>query len=653
MSPDAARSLRLMGTMAALSKLDSPVEPRSFSVIGARDSGQAETPTYVIYVRDGDRQRGQWGRVFLQTEMKDGSFRIVTARSGRIDSAGEQSELVLSDVALTTLPGIKSWGQGEYTTERLDQWRIILETGRKELLNSLRQDDAEVRLNEMGWNALSAQVAAKTDSENREAAILLHKRLALSMSSLLFSFFGAALGMRVRKGGRGIGVLLSVLTMLFYYLVMLAGEQLARTGTTTPFVGTWLASFMIAICCLALMVAGRRNFLWRSRKARQTRESALTGSKLKWIRSRDVKLRLLSFPSLMDVDVLRTITLSFMLSFISLIAIFLIFTLFELWRFIVAQGIRLGMVGEYLLFLLPLVSVQLLPPSVLIAMLTTYALIARRNEAIAWWSSGQSIYRLMVPGLFFAVGVAACLWIVQERLMPQANIRQDAVRTQIRGGVSRATVGYDRQWLASTDTERLYSYQYEESGTLENPVLYDFNSGGVHLERIVSGQSAHWSAGGQLELYGAVSLGLQDKKTGWSNQGIMKLDLMEEQGVFKPAIDKPSYLSAKSLSDYIISAGKRGAITTIQEVALQKKYAGPFGVLVMALIGMPLALSFGRRSTIIALCLAIALGLIFWAATGGFQQMGEYGLLPPVVAAWSPILIFAASGIYILFRTRT
>jgi lipopolysaccharide export system permease protein len=73
----------------------------------------------------------------------------------------------------------------------------------------------------------------------------------------------------------------------------------------------------------------------------------------------------------------------------------------------------------------------------------------------------------------------------------------------------------------------------------------------------------------------------------------------------------------------------------------------------MALIGMPLALSFGRKNTIIALCLAIVLGLLFWAATGGFQQMGEYGLLPPIVAAWSPLIIFAAVGLYLLFRART
>jgi lipopolysaccharide export system permease protein len=267
LAPDAARSLRYVSTRAMLYKLDSPVEPRSFSVIGARDTQSADTPVYVIYVRDGDRQSGQWGRVFLHTENKDGSIRIVTARSGRIDSGGEQSELVLSDVALTTLPGMQAWGHGEYTTERLEQSRIVLETGRKKLLDSLRQGDEATRLSEMGWGELSAFAASKSALESREASTLLHKRLALSLSPLVFAFLGATLGMRVRKGGRGMGVLLSVLSMLAYYLIMLAGEQLARAGTVFPWVGGWMASFVTLVSGVILLLAGRGNLLSRASAA--------------------------------------------------------------------------------------------------------------------------------------------------------------------------------------------------------------------------------------------------------------------------------------------------------------------------------------------------------------------------------------------------
>jgi LPS export ABC transporter permease LptG len=613
-----------------------------------------DTPIYVIYVRDGDQQHGQWGRVFLYSEMKDGSIRIVTARSGRIDSGGEKSELVLNDVALTTLPATDAWGKGEYATERLEQSRFVLETGRKRLLDSLHQEDEATRLNEMGWSALYAYVISKSNVEGREAGTLLHKRLGLSLSPLLFAFLGATLGMRVRKGGRGIGILLSVLAILLYYLVMLAGEQLARAGTVPPFVGGWLASFMTVMSGFVMMLAGRGNTWRRIGDFFGKERTAPLEINPRGRTSGNSKVRLLNFPSLMDVDVLKTISVSFSVAFISLVAIFLIFTLFELWRFIVTRGIRMVTVGEYLLFLLPLVSVQLLPASVLVAMLITYALIARRNEAVAWWSGGQSVYRLMLPGLVFSMVVAVGLWSLQERFMPEANIRQDNLRAQIRGGVSRTTVGLDRQWLASAETKRLYSYDYEEPGTMKRTIVYEFDNDGVHLERIIAGQSTQWSDNNtRFTLQGVVSLNLGGTNAGWKSNDRQELGAGELPEMFKPAADKPSHLSSFALSDYIKTAGKRGVNTVPLEIALQKKFTGPLGVLVMALIGMPLALSFGRKSAIVALCLAIVLGLIFWAITGGFQQLGEYGLLPPLVAVWSPVIIFAAIGLYLLFRART
>src|ERR1044071_4548108 len=54
-APRAARDLERIALQGALAKLDSPVEPRTFSAL----------PRFVIYVRDGDKQQGTWGRVFI------------------------------------------------------------------------------------------------------------------------------------------------------------------------------------------------------------------------------------------------------------------------------------------------------------------------------------------------------------------------------------------------------------------------------------------------------------------------------------------------------------------------------------------------------------------------------------------------------------
>ncbi|HEY0408537.1 MAG TPA: LptF/LptG family permease [Pyrinomonadaceae bacterium] len=652
LSPQAARVWKQATLRAAIYKLDSPVEPRSFTT---------DIPGFVIYVRDGDKEQGVWGRVFLYSQTKDGGTQLVTARSGRIDTAAERSELVLSDAAITTLPPLNVSGEASYVTERLAQVRVQLETGRKALLDRLRREQVEPE--EMSLSDLGAYVETQTGAKKREALTLWHKRLTFGLTPLIFSLLGAAVGLRVRKGGRGLGVVLSLLLMVAYYLVALGGEQLARAGTLPAVVGTWLATVSVVGCSLLMFRFNHRPlFIWRrlkvwagsdNERVLQSEES-FNNYKAPQIAAGTSGTRLLSFPSLLDASVLRSLILSFAAALVSLVAIFQIFTLFELWRFIAATSSGAGMVFRYLLFLLPLVLVQLAPASLLIAILASYALMARRSEAVAWWACGQSIYRLMMPGVLFAAAIGGSVWLVQERLMPEANKKQDALRGQIRNGVSRATTSVGRQWLASTETGRLYAYDYEEEdGTLKEPAVYEFDSEGVHLERIIRGQASRWTASNRMEVEMAEWVGLRGAQVNREKTGKLTLEGVGSPEVFKPGLDKPSQLSAKELSAYISKIKSRGGAISPLIVALQRKYAEPFGALVMALIGIPLALSFGRRSAIAALASAVAIGLVFWATTSGFQQLGVYSLLPPAVAAWSPTIIFMAAGTYLLARART
>jgi len=76
-------------------------------------------------------------------------------------------------------------------------------------------------------------------------------------------------------------------------------------------------------------------------------------------------------------------------------------------------------------------------------------------------------------------------------------------------------------------------------------------------------------------------------------------------------------------------------------------------VIIMALIGMPLAVSLGRKSTVVALCSAVVVSLFFWLLSSGFHQLGEHALLPPEVAAWAPIAIVSGSAFYFISRVRT
>ena len=170
--------------------------------------------------------------------------------------------------------------------------------------------------------------------------------------------------------------------------------------------------------------------------------------------------------------------------------------------------------------------------------------------------------------------------------------------------------------------------------------------------RSLSGSSAQWTATNRIALRDAEVLRFQGMEI--ERQTAPQIEVgIEPVAIFKPTIDKPSQLSAHGLNNYLIAARRRGVEVSALAVALQRKYAAPFSVIVMAFIGIPLALSFGRKGTVVALCAAVGLSIAYWGVGHGLQQLGNLGLLPPAVAGWAPPIIFAAAGSYLLSRIRT
>jgi len=647
-APRAQEQLRLVALRTALYKLDSPVEPRAFT---------SDIPGYVIYVRDGDRARGEWGRVFIRSTEPDRSTRLITARKGRIDSSEEKSELVLQDAVQTKLPSPEAHDQS-YVVERLAQLRIAFNTGRSDLLAKMRKTQSNP--DEMQWSELRKFAAESNTEDKREATMVLNKRLALSLSPFVFSLLAAALALRMRRGSRGSGVLVSLVVMIFYYLLTLAGDQMARAGSLPSIVGPWSATVLTLGFALTVL-ARRRPHLRLSFKRPMTgthvTKTLVPTERGRWSSGLNPRHWLITFPTLLDLNITRMMGFSFLFAFVALVGVFNVFTVFELWRFIAANNASTKLVAQYLFYLFPLVSVELFPGSVLVAALMTYALVARRKEAVAWWASGQSVYRLMMPGLVFAISVAAGSWLIQERVMPQANVKQDSLRLRIRGirgNIAQAATGSQLRWLVSTDGGRIYSYEFDDRRqVLLQPEIYDFDAQQIELKRLTKGEEGKWLPTNELEISHAQWINLDDTRVIRQSAEQLKIGGVDPPSVFRPTVDRPSQLSADRLHGYIKTLKARGADTATLAVALQKKYAGPFSVIVMSLIGMPLAISLGRKSTVVALCSAVVVSLAFWLITQGFQQLGEHALLPPAVAAWTPIVIFAGGGLYVISRVRT
>jgi len=88
------------------------------------------------------------------------------------------------------------------------------------------------------------------------------------------------------------------------------------------------------------------------------------------------------------------------------------------------------------------------------------------------------------------------------------------------------------------------------------------------------------------------------------------------------------------------------------KVRIQEKFTLPFACLVFGLIGSSLGSKSNLRSSKSqGFGLSVILILVYYLMSFICSSFGVKGLLPPIIAAWFPVLISLSGGFYFLRRT--
>ena len=653
--PIAARIVRKVAIQTAIYKLESPIEPGVFNT---------EVAGYTIYVRDGDISAGRWKNIFVHNEdEKTGTVNLITSRNGRIDSSGELSELVLENSVKTTFNN--SPGQRKFVSENIGDIRFAIQTRRGDLIQKL--SSAELTPEELGLSQLSEYASGKEGPERTEAQILWQRRIVLSITPLIFCLLGAALILRFNRRGKGFGVVVALGCLIAYYLLAFLGEQLARTGKISVFEGSLIPILLSFFAILWFNLTGRLSV--GSRAGPAIREM-LSGTDLRFFRPRRSNLFMDVTTGIRDFDLVVSLLKFYVLTLFFLAAVFVIFTAFELWKFAGTMDGGIVLLGKYLLYLLPFIYIQLAPSAAMVAILATYVLKSRQNEIITWTSAGQSVYRLLLPCLLLMMLIGSLNWLVQERVAPAANERQDELRSQLR---SRGNLPKRPGKLWVANDKRIYSFQLDSEKSAGADIalasdndtglpsgcpavcavrdlsIYEFADSG-NLQTLYRAKSANWEDH-SIKLNGLV------EKTTLSEQGITTTELSggevtADANPFAEMRKKPSHLNISETREQLDNSEAEVEKRSFG-IALEKKYTTLVLPFVIALFTAPFALSLSRKGKVITVGYAVGLWLLFMGLTSAFEQFGLNGSLAPAFAVWAPLAGFSMLGIFLLSKVRT
>src|SRR4029077_3151222 len=129
--------------------------------------------------------------------------------------------------------------------------------------------------------------------------------------------------------------------------------------------------------------------------------------------------------------------------------------------------------------------------------------------------------------------------------------------------------------------------------------------------------------------------------------------ISEPPGYFKKEVKQSSEMNYQELRRYIGDLQQSGFDVVRLRVQLQKKFAFPAIALVMAVLAIPFSLSSGKRGAITSVATAVGIAVVYWTVSGLFEAMGNLSQLPPLLAAWSPDLIFGLIGGYLILKVPT
>ena len=638
-------------------------------VVADRAEGQVRAreffddfPNTVLYVRDIPPEGG-WHDVFA-ADMKNPAQPILyVARRGRmlINRKARTIEMVLEDGAQHTTTAADP---ATYEMVRFDQLVVSLDP-ESVFQTTLPRGEREMTIPELKTR-IREQQAEGLPFHN--PVMEIQKKFSIPVACLVFGLIGVALGISNRKDGKLASFVLGIAVIFAYYVIMFMSESLTKGALMPAWLAMWMPNIVMGAAGLALLVSRSRgvdrvlrlrlpSLPWPRRAMPEPAAAAPRRS------GPVVVIRIPQFelprPNLIDAYIARIYVRTLALSIVGIMGLFYISTFIDKSDKLFKGQVTLQMILSFLWWETPQFLYYIIAIAVLLAAIVTIGLLARNSELVVMRACGISIYRTALPLLVFAVAASGVLFAFEERVLAFSNRRADYLNHIIKGGDPQTFDVLNRKWVAGRDGE-IYHYQFFDprSSELTGVSVFRFDPETHALTQRAyatraryapraADDAAAWEArGGWVRDFSGLEV------TRFAPFDTIRASL-EPAEYFSTEEPAPERMNFTQLRRYIDELKASGYTVLKHEVALHRKFAFPLVTLVMTLIAVPFAVTTGKRGAMYGIGVGIVLALVYWTAGSVFGAFGAGGLMPPLLAAWAPNLLFGATAAYLLLTVRT
>lgn len=300
----------------------------------------------------------------------------------------------------------------------------------------------------------------------------------------------------------------------------------------------------------------------------------------------------------------------------------------------------------------PALTQALIPFVFLFGSIWMFHQLNKRSEISVMRSAGLSVWRLLGPAALIAAVAGFAIITAIDPLSARLLSQADSLKVRATGGDNNLVrIFGDGIWLRQRDASSQFiinAGNYDnQRAALENVTIWRFDGDNAFVERIDAREA--FLSGRTLELHEARLRTPASEVENYTPIYAIRTSLTAEN--LRERVAPPETISIWDLPRFILLADAAGLPTERYNIRFHDLCSTPLKLLAMVLIAAAFSMRPARAGGALHLAiLSIAAGFALYILAEISTALGETGLAPAALAAWTPAVIASLAAVTALLH---
>lgn len=358
-------------------------------------------------------------------------------------------------------------------------------------------------------------------------------------------------------------------------------------------------------------------------------------------------------PGSMDLYLAKYFAIRYMFILFGLVATLQMLDLLsESDNILAGEGATYGDLWNYVKLRTPTLLSLFSPFVTLLAAIMCLAGLNVHSEIIIMKASGWSAFRVVTPMIMMSMLIASLHFVFNETIT--VNAKAELMNWKENNYAADLPPSPDTVYNAwvndGNNLIKAESASRNGSILLLDKLTQYIRDKDMNITSLIRADFAVYRDG-KWKMFEVKELDIRTSKVTPMENLVWETDIPPER--FIALALKPDQVNLQRLRTAIRQLEKEGHSTASFETVLYQKFVAPLSTLLMPLLAGLAAFGLHRAGGLFGrIALTGALGFGYFVINNLFIALGQYGAVPPVIAAWLPFLLFFLIGMSFILVTE-